>query len=142
MEKNSIDKFIAFIQEEKIPLYVRNARINRFLHHLTQTLIVVFAATTPIVAALEKGKNNGTFEFTIIISASLAILEGISRLFRFKDIWIRYRKTSNLLINELREFESKSGEYSQGEGIELLFKKNVEEIIKNEQIEWLNSVNR
>jgi len=141
MEKTSIEEFISILEKEKIQFSLRKALTYRSLHHITQSLIVTFAAATPIVAALEQGNTTGSFRYTIIVSSILALLEGLSRLFRFKEIWIRHRKTSNLLNNELREFKNKSGIYGENDNIEVKFKNKIEEIIKSEQTEWLSAVN-
>lgn len=141
MEKTSIEEFISILEKEKIQFSLKKAQTYRSLHHITQSLIVAFAAATPVVAALEQGSGSGSFKFTIVISSILALLEGFSRLFRFKEIWIRHRKTSFLLKNELREFKNKSGVYGENDNIEVKFKNKIEEIIKSEQIEWLSAVN-
>lgn len=143
MEKGYLESEILL----KISFYKRYAKINRMLFLGIQTLIVILAALTPIFAALE-GRGGGdtsdssVLTFTLISSSILAVLEGISRLFRFKNLWLRYRDTANNLINEVRKYKNNIGEYRDQDNAADLFKSNMEEIIQEEQADWYNSLQK
>ena len=98
---------LSFISD-RINFYSRYAKINRFLYKISQTIIIITAAITPILAALETRKLNEVngLTYTIISSSILAIFEGLTRLFRFRDLWLRYRHTANLLLREKRLFDN------------------------------------
>lgn len=129
----------------KIAFYTRYAKINRILYVGTQTLIVLLAALTPIFAALESGLvstagANPQLTYTLISSSVLAVLEGISRLFRFKNLWLRYRNTSNNLLNEVRQFTNTIGDYKDCEDALAQFKSRTEAYIQQEQSAWYDSL--
>jgi len=142
MQDEITDSYI----EKKINFYRKYAKINRIFHVIFQTLIVIFVAITPIFAAIEgfSGKliSNGEsgITYTLITSSILAILEGVSRLFRFRNLWLRYRNTCNQLNREKRKFNQRIGEYEKVEDPIKLLNVNVESIIEHEQREWLGSM--
>lgn len=141
MDNTYLDKEI----RPKITFYTRYAKINRILYVGTQTLIVLLAALTPIFAALESGMvpnldANPKLTYTLISSSVLAVLEGISRLFRFKNLWLRYRNTSNNLLSEVRQFTNSIGTYKACDDALGHFKARAEEIIQQEQVAWHDSL--
>lgn len=129
----------------KIAFYTRNARINRSMYIGSQTIIVILAALTPIFAALEKGgsgifQENQALNYALISSSLLAVLEGVSRVFRFKNLWLRYRNTANDLANEVRQYQNQIDDYESSQNPLSLFKTRVEGIIRSEQEHWYKSV--
>ena len=136
--------------EQKVNFYTRYARLNRLLHLCTQTIILILAALTPIFAAMEADSgsiSNSMFAssnitLTLISASILAVLEGLSRLFRFQNLWLRYRKTANLLSNEHRQYLHEVGEYKDHDLALLNFKEKFETIIATEQSNWYNSMQR
>ena len=137
--------------EQKISFYARYARLNRLLHLSTQTIILILAALTPIFAAIESDSGvisssvfsaSSNITFTLISASILAILEGVSRLFRFQNLWLRYRRTANLLSTEHRHYLHGIGDYKDKDSALAIYKDNFESIVVSEQTDWHSSMQR
>lgn len=77
-----------------------------------------------------------------LFGAIIAVLEGVSKIYKFHENWIEYRATSELLKYEKNLFESGSHPYNENEEtIENVFVRRVEMIISAENNKWkaLNS---
>lgn len=140
MTQIDIEQYLSFVKNTKLPFYEKHAKLNRRIYLILQVLIVVFAALTPIFAvSMLKDSNFGKIA-TVISSTILAILEGASRLFRFKNIWVRYRNAFNSVNNEVRKFENQIDEYRGDQNRDKEFIIKIEKIIKEEQDGWLKSI--
>jgi hypothetical protein len=131
----NISKYIEWIEKDRIPFFERNSKINRVLHLGSQSLILILAALTPVFAALNEFTG-----FAVISGAALAILEGVTRLFRYKEIWVQHRKTSMSLKKEIRLYSTDFSYYKKSEDKDDLFIRRVEGIMDSEKASWHLSV--
>lgn len=125
--------------DERIRFYEKNAKLNRRLYLISQSVIIILAALTPILAAIELGHTTLTIKYTLLSSTLLAIFEGLTKVFRFEKQWHRYRTTSNQLGSEYRKFKSGINEYNTDNRMKILLEK-CEKIIESEQSTWQNSL--
>lgn len=90
-------------------------------------------AMIPIINQL----NNYSIWVTII-SSVVFVITGILTLVNFKDVWYRYRVTSEIIKAECMKLNCKIGEY-ENDNRERIFLKKFEEILSDERNLWINS---
>ena len=131
---NNQEAYFAWLENERLPFYEKNASLNRILHLFTQTLILTLAAITPVFAAL-----TGYASYAVASGATLAILEGVTRVFRFKEIWVTHRYTKEMLKREIRMFQSYQNPYTESDKRFSIFVSEIEKAMESEINGWLRS---
>jgi hypothetical protein len=142
-----IKTYLEFV-ENKSQFYSKNAMLNRYLHVSSQTIIVVLVALTPIFAAIEsshlmtQAEGQGLL-YTLILSSILAVVEGIARIFRFKNLWLRFRVAANTLENAKRQFTNLNiDDQKHSDESFISFQNAIEIVIDDEQNGWQESIEK
>ena len=126
--KMKINDYIKKRYEPQVSWYNTKAQKNKFCTNLFQIIIIVFAAITPILAALNK------IIFTIITSSIVAIASGLLKYLKIEDHWQNYRTICETLKKEKHYYDFKIGEYEQVEDIDKLFVNRIESVISKQNI--------
>jgi len=134
--KMSMDKYIKERYQDQVDWYDKKAQKNKLWANIFQITIIVLAAITPILAALDK------IMFTIITSSVVAIVSGLLKYLKIEDHWHNYRTICETLRKEKHYHDFKIGEYEQAEDIDKLFVNRVESIISKENTTWLTSIKK
>lgn len=102
-----------------------------------------FQITEIILAALIPLLSNYTTSSSIIafiigaFGSIIAIIEAVTKLYKYHENWIQYRSTCELLRYQKHLFLTQSYPYNPNdETIENIFVKNVENIISAENNQW------
>lgn len=99
---------------------------------------IILAAFIPLLA----GYSTKCWILPIFIGlfgSIIAIIEAITKLYKFHENWIQYRSTCELLRYQKYLYLTKSYPYNyQDETIENIFVKNIENIISSENNQWKN----
>ena len=73
------------------------------------------------------------------MGAIIAIIESITKLFKWHENWIEYRTTCELLRYQKHLYLTKSAPYNtEPETIDNIFVRNIENIISSENNKWKN----
>ena len=73
------------------------------------------------------------------MGAVIAIIESITKLFKWHENWIEYRTTCELLRYQKYLYLTKSAPYNtEPETIDNIFVRNIENIISSENNKWKN----
>lgn len=78
--------------------------------------------------------------YSVAASAMILFLERIIDLFKFKEKWILYRNTNNILMHEIRCYVACDSNESNSNERFMKFVNSVEKIIGNEAEKWDNTV--
>ena len=97
------------------------------IYKFYQTAEIIIAALIPLLS----GYSN--------MHISIAIIESITKLFKWHENWIEYRTTCELLRYQKALYLTKSAPYNtEPETIDNIFVRNIENIISSENNKWKN----
>lgn len=138
-EIESIDIFTRSIQDEIIKKRVhqvlewniKKATNNKRIFYCLSILILVLNASIPIINQL-----NGYAAIVTAVSSIVTVITGVVTLINFKDIWYRYRLTTENIKRECIMLSCKYGEYKD-EDRENKFIRNFEKILLDERDLWV-----
>ena len=130
-----IQEYIEKRLDPEIRWYSQKASANQKRYKCMQILEIIFATLIPLLSAYTQIVY---VSFTVgALGAIIAIIESISKLYKFHENWIQYRTTAEVLKHEKYLFLTRSYPYQTSEEtIENIFIKNVEEIISSESRIW------
>lgn len=126
--------------QENIDYYSKFTSIDAFCHHLFLALSILLSGLTPVLILwtdLPKAVQ-------ALPAALGAVAAGLPGVFHWREDWIRFGYTSELLKSELNKFETRSTKtYSLRLGQEVAldhFVQRTEKIILSETSEWRTQV--
>jgi hypothetical protein len=136
MDKKTFDEYVEKRYKDQVAYYDSAAGKNQKRYKLFQWVLIVFAAVTPVLAALDE-KWADLHVPVIVISSLVAILSAGLKTFQYQELWISYRASNELLKPEIYYYRFSVGPYAE-EGIdkETLFVSRVEAILDKEHINW------
>lgn len=129
-----INEYIENRFKPQVEWYDKKATKNKRCAIIFNVITIVVGALTPILAALN-------FQiFTIIFSAIVTILLGVSKFCKFEEHWHNYRTTCETLRKEEYYFKYQTSCYSTVQEPEKLFIERIESLISRENTLWLDTV--
>lgn len=134
--KMDIKEYMSKRLDPQIKWYDEKAMQDQKYYKYSQLIEIVLASSIPLLAGYSK------YNFWIpviigILGALIAIIESVTKLYRFHENWIQYRTTCELLKHQKHLYITNSFPYNTGEEtIENIFIKNVENIMSSENGQW------
>ena len=131
-----IKEYMSKRLDPQIKWYDEKAMQDQKYYKYSQLIEIVLASSIPLLAGYSK------YNFWIpviigILGALIAIIESVTKLYRFHENWIQYRSTCELLKYQKYLYMTKSSPYNtEEESVENIFIKNVENIISSENNQW------
>lgn len=133
-----INKYMTDRVDNQICWYDKKSQHCQKVYKIYQTTEIIIAACIPLLS----GYTNNSLWIPIIIGvfgAIIAIIESVTKLFKWHENWIEYRTTCELLRYQKNLFLTKSAPYNtEPETIENIFVRNIENIISSENNKWKN----
>lgn len=131
-----IKQYIEERLDDQIAWYSRKSRQAQKMYKIFQVTEIIIAAAIPLLS----GYATDCITIAIIVGilgAIIAIIETISKLFKWHENWIEYRTTCELLKYHKYLYLTQSSPYNPTEEtIDNLFVKNIEDIISSENNQW------
>ena len=129
--------------DNQIKWYSRKSTTAQRRYLTLKTIVIVLAALIPVLSGstiLFKEAWSVTVILSIIgvFGAAITVTEGLCRLRKYHEMWIRYRSTAECLKREKYLFMTKTPPYSDGDDqnrFALLVRKT-EKIISEEAVDW------
>ena len=125
----NIDEYIDQRLDAQIKWYSEKSSHAQKMYKRSQIIEIVLASSIPLLS----GYTSNRIYISIIIGvfgAIIAIIESLSKLYKWHENWIQYRTTSELYLTQ-------SPPYTTGDAtIENIFIKNIEDIISSENNQW------
>lgn len=136
IENENFDEYLEIRYADQVDWYDKKSIYNKRLADIFQISIIILAAITPILAALELKEE------TILTSALIATLTGIFRYCKFDELWHNYRTICETLMKEKNFYDFKINGYQSAEDPQKLFIEKVEYLISKENTEWISIVRK
>ena len=139
MSDEDFKKYLKERYNDQVSWYDRKAGENQKRYRLMQWLIIVLAASTPVLIELKLAGSYG--HIPTVTSAVVAILTASVKTFKYQENWINYRTTCETLRKEQHYYSAGIGEYSRLETEDegrALFVERVENLISRENTMWLS----
>lgn len=134
MDKEIFNEYVEKRYKDQLNFYSRASSKNQKKYKQFQWVLIVFSATTPILAAFDPQKMQIPI---VIVSALVAVLTAAMKSFQYQELWITYRATNELLKPELHYYHFSVGPYAEvGIDKEKLFVSRVESILDKEHVNW------
>lgn len=119
--------------DEQLEWYNQKSGSNKSWHYRWQIIALVATSTIPILAL-----SSGDIEFRIAVAclgAIAAIAAGVMSMYQFRDQWVDYRTTSEMLKYERFLFLTGSTPYDNQDSFSH-FVNRIESIIIKENSQW------
>jgi hypothetical protein len=129
-----IEAYISTRFEPERKWYSAKARFNKKWMNTLNVLVILTGAVTPILAALQFTLS------TVVTSGVTTIGLSLLRFFKFDELWLNYRSTSEMLKKEEQHFRTLTGPYAEAAEPGKLFVERIEALISKEQTIWLTSM--
>lgn len=133
-----IDKYMVERVDDQINWYDEKSCHCQKFYKTYQTIEIIIAASIPLLS----GYTDTCLLIPLLIGifgAIIAIIESITKLFKWHENWIEYRTTCELLRYQKNLFLTKSAPYNtEPETVENIFVRNIENIISSENNKWKN----
>lgn len=112
---------------------IKKATYYKRFFYCFSIISLVLNAAIPIINQL----NNYSIWVTVISSIGF-VITSILTLINFKDVWYRYRVTSEIIKAECMKLNCKIGEY-ENDDRESIFLDKFERILSDERNLWINA---
>ena len=121
--------------DDQINWYSKKSTFNKNRYQFIKALVIITSASIPVLAILIK--SNVDFLKVVVGVAGVLIvaLEGILSLYKYKDIWLKYRMTSELLNREKIMYLTKAGPYKTNQNLQTFVERS-EAIMSDENKNW------
>lgn len=131
-----IYKYIEERVNPQIAWYDNKSLRCQKIYKRIQVSEIILAAIIPLLSGYVT--YHWVIPFIIgLIGVSITIMESITKLNKYHELWIEYRTTCELLKYQKYLYETKSSPYNDGDDtIENIFVKNIEQIISSENNQW------
>lgn len=131
-----IEEYIKTRVDNQIEWYDKKSASCQNKYKLTQTIEIVLAALIPLLSAY--AKDCVLIAVIVgVLGSAIAIIESLTKLYKWHENWIEYRTTCELLRYQKHLFQTKSAPYNtEPENIENIFVRNIENIISSENNKW------
>ena len=135
-----IEQFIIDRVDEQIGWHDEKSKIAQKYYKTYQVIEIILAAIIPLLSFFA---DNFIIAFIIAtIGSFIAIIEAITKLYKFHENWIHYRYTCESLKTQKYLYITKSSPYNTTqETVDTLFVKNIEMILSSQNNLWSNSHN-
>ena len=131
-----MNQYIEERLDNQIQWYSQKSQHSQKMYKSFQVTEIIIAASIPLLS----GYATDCTVIAVIVGvlgAIIAIIETISKLFKWHENWIEYRTTCELLKYHKYLFLTQSSPYNPAkETINNLFVKNIEDIISSENNQW------
>lgn len=136
MDQSQFEKYMAERYDRAIMWYSDKSRCNKRWYYIFQSLIIILAAITPVLAII------GLRWPTTITAALVAIAVGMLKLMKLEENWINYRTICETLKKEIHLMHADLSEYAQTTEKHQLFVERVESLISREHTLWLRTTSQ
>lgn len=132
----NIDEYIEKRVDNQINWYDKKSVHCQKMYKIVQSIEIVLASLIPLLSGYTK--YNIIIAILVgVLGSCIAIIESLTKLYKWHENWIEYRTTCELLRYQKHLFITKSFPYnSEPENIENIFIRNIENIISSENNKW------
>lgn len=134
------EEYITQRLDEQMTYYSAKSAKNKTYYFRSKVITIILSASLPFITTLPPGNILNTpftgSHLVGLIGVVIAVLSGITGLFKYHETWINYRKIKEQLEREKIMYQTQSGSYENNTNFKL-FVSNVEKIMDAENNSWL-----
>lgn len=133
-----VKEYIETRVDPQIKWYSSKSKHCQKMYKRFQVTEIVLASFIPLLSAYSE--KCWIIAFVVgVFGAIIAIIESVTKLYKYHENWIQYRTTCELLKYQKHLFLTNSYPYNDSdETKENIFVKNIENIISSENNQWKN----
>jgi len=126
--------------DDQMQWYSKKSQLNQKKYKSLSIIKIALAVSIPVLSAFLV-QHNWINYLIAVIGGLIAFLEGITRVYNYKELWTKYRITSELLKREKILYTTKTLPYDQTSSINDLIVR-CEDIMGNENFSWIQLQNK
>ncbi|MBN4072713.1 DUF4231 domain-containing protein [Crocinitomix catalasitica] len=123
----------------QIDWYNRRAGKMQRAYKFWQALKLICALSIPIATLFMEHKEKAVFCWAVtiaVLGALIILIEGLQKLYDFKDLWKKYRLTAEALQSQKVFFQTETGGYAKAKEPFKLLVARCEQIMSEEKASW------
>lgn len=125
--------------DDQIAWYSKKSGFCQKRYKRFKIATLLFSVTIPFLTGLLDELN--WMKYLIGgMGVSIAAIEGIQALYKYRENWLQYRITSEALKREKLLYQALAGDYAEAEDPFKAFVLKAEQIMAGEQAEWMEYV--
>ena len=122
--------------DDQIDWYSKKSTFNKKRYQFIKSLVIIISASIPVLAIFITG-NDGYLKMAVGVAGVLiVVLEGMLSHYNYKDLWLKYRTTSELLNREKILYLTSAGPFKTNRKLPF-FVERAEAIMSEENKSWL-----
>jgi hypothetical protein len=126
-----VDSYISERYQPQLAWYTTNAWVCRIGYWTFQSLVIIFSAVTSVLVA-------ANYRWTpAILSVGVTVTSSLLSTFKFRECWISYRMTRELLEREHALYRHRRDAYTAAADADQLFIDRVEGILERAGQAWV-----
>lgn len=139
MDNQEFECYLRSRYEDQCRWYSSKATFNKQWYHYFQTAILGLSAVTTLTIAVGMyfQDNSWIRLVALTITATVTVLAGLLKVYRFQEQWIEYRDTAETLKKEKYLYKARIGEYAKADSPEQMFVDRVETLISRQNTLWV-----
>lgn len=132
----NIEEYIEKRVNDQIIWYDEKSKNAQKYYKAYQIAEIILATLIPLLAGYSQSYKQITF-IVGLFGAVIAIIESITKLYKFHENWIQYRTTCEMLRYQKYLYLTGSAPYnSKDETVDNVFVRTIENIISAENNQW------
>lgn len=124
--------------DDQINWYSKKSTFNKNRYLLFKALVIIFSSSIPVLAIMITENDQLLKMIVGMAGVLIVVIEGILSLYKYKDIWLEYRLTSEMLNREKLLYLTGAGPYKTKKSFQDFVEK-AESIMSKENQSWLTN---
>lgn len=131
-----IQEYIEKRVDDQIKWYDEKSKKAQKYYKTFQIIEIVLATMIPLLAGYTSSYKQASF-IVGLLGAVIAVIESVTKLYKFHENWIQYRTTCEMLKYQKHLYLTGSAPYNnEDETVDNVFVRTIENIISSENNQW------
>ena len=124
--------------DDQINWYNKKSKFNQTWYKRLKSIAILCSVSIPFLTGFAERFGDSTIVVIGVLGVLIALIEGILSLNKYQELWLEYRKTTELLQREKILFATNSGPYQQEQKLTKLVER-CENIMGAENSSWFDT---
>lgn len=131
-----IQEYIEKRVDDQIKWHDEKSKKAQKYYKTFQIIEIVLATMIPLLAGYTSSYKQASF-IVGLLGAVIAVIESVTKLYKFHENWIQYRTTCEMLKYQKHLYLTGSAPYNnEDETVDNVFVRTIENIISSENNQW------
>lgn len=131
----TIEEYLKERVDDQIQWYSAKASSNKKWYIRLEILMILFSVSIPFVSNFMTDQASWIKHVVSFMGVAIAAITGLLALMKYRENWIEFRATSEILKHERYMFLTKSGAYRDKDRFKV-FVQTIEDILSKEVANW------